>query len=61
MIAGIDGIDLFAMASGEDALLEEVIEVAQRYADRCDRSRIPCTSTWRRDITLEPAQRDAAS
>jgi UDP-sulfoquinovose synthase len=36
----------------EQGLLEEVIDVAKRYADRCDRSRIPCTSTWRRDIDL---------
>jgi UDP-sulfoquinovose synthase len=36
----------------EKSLLEEIIEVAKRYAHRCDRSRIPCTSTWRRDIDL---------
>ena len=27
-------------------LLEEVVDVARRYAHRCDHSRIPCTSTW---------------
>jgi len=36
----------------EAGLLEEVVEVARRYADRCDRRRIPCTSRWRRDIDL---------
>jgi len=29
-------------------LLAEVTQVAARYADRCDRSRIICTSKWRR-------------
>ncbi|HEU5018864.1 MAG TPA: NAD-dependent epimerase/dehydratase family protein [Pseudolabrys sp.] len=36
----------------ERSLLDEVIHVAKRYADRCDRSRIPCTSTWRKDIEV---------
>ena len=30
----------------DDGLLKEVVEIATRYADRCDRSRILCTSAW---------------
>ncbi len=30
-----------------DGLLSEVTATAQRYSDRCDRSRIPCKSLWR--------------
>jgi UDP-sulfoquinovose synthase len=30
----------------DEGLLREVVDVARRWADRCDRSRIPCLSAW---------------
>ncbi|QEY32546.1 NAD-dependent epimerase/dehydratase family protein [Synechococcus sp. RSCCF101] len=30
----------------DDGLMSEVVDVARRWADRCDRSRIPCVSAW---------------
>ena len=30
----------------DDGLLAEVVDVAKRWADRCDRCRIPCVSAW---------------
>ncbi|SFP42673.1 NAD-dependent epimerase/dehydratase family protein [Tranquillimonas alkanivorans] len=41
------GLEPTTLAEG---LLEEVVEVAKRYAHRIDRSRVPAVSAWTRDL-----------
>ena len=37
----------------DDGLLTEVIEIAEKYKNRCDKSKIFCTSTWRAEMTVD--------
>lgn len=44
---GLDPIKL------SDGLLTEVIDVARRYSDRCDRSKIVSQSLWKSDKSVD--------
>lgn len=37
----------------DDGLLNEIMEISNKYKDRCDHSKIICTSVWNKDITID--------
>ncbi|MCB2227317.1 MAG: NAD-dependent epimerase/dehydratase family protein [Desulfarculaceae bacterium] len=44
---GLDPITL------NDGLMEEIYEIADKYKERCDKSKIICRSTWVREIEVD--------
>jgi len=37
----------------DEGLLTEVVDIADKYRERCDFSKVICTSTWRSDMAVD--------